>query len=150
MYAGFGDCEEGKEQMKEIELAEYKAKRVDNGEWLYGHYQEFRELSSRKNVSIISRPDGFSFKIDPETLGQYTGFLDKHDERIYFGDTMTNGKFSVNIIRHENGGIGFNARSGAVSTVDGRSLKRLKITGNMHDRVGECMRDMEIVKRGNK
>lgn len=74
----------------------FRGKRCDNGEWVYGsllqHYKEgvaFIEWKGRalgENLGVIPDHD-FSYEVDPETVGQFTGFRDK-GQAIYEGDIL--------------------------------------------------------------
>lgn len=60
----------------------YRGQRLDNGEWVYGYYS----CDSGKYHFIKSVDDYCDYRVDPDTVGQYTGRTDKNDNRIFDGD----------------------------------------------------------------
>lgn len=63
----------------------FRGKRVDNGEWVKG--LPF-SLHATNNVEGIETYDGERHKVDPDTVGQFTGLTDKSGKRVFEGDVM--------------------------------------------------------------
>lgn len=71
--------------MREIK---FRGKRLDNGEWVVGHYIAHRTRVGADNLRhliICNEEMSQQYPVDPQTVGQFTGILDKE---IYEGDRV--------------------------------------------------------------
>ena len=78
-----------------IEDIKFKAKRLDNGEWVKGDL-----LHSTSYVGISYPSDEFSdvpivHRVDPKTVCQFTGLKDEDGNDIFEGDLLAEKRFPM-------------------------------------------------------
>ena len=70
----------------------FRGKRTDNGEWVQGDLVQ--GIGKQKGLTFIWSEDKrvpmevFEANVIPETVGQYSGWTDKKDQKIFEGDII--------------------------------------------------------------
>lgn len=68
--------------MREIK---FRAKRKEDDKWVFGNYIVTKHHITGEELHRIVGVEAGNDVIDVKTLGQFTGFYDKHGKEIYEG-----------------------------------------------------------------
>lgn len=123
----------------------FKAKRLDNGEWVEGSLISFadggRAILPSKSAALYKKGASlFStvncLEVDPSTVCQYTGLTDKNGKKIFEGDNVydphENSIYTVEW--NENNAIFQMAHDWRIRSVE--TAYYCEIIGNIHDGEG--------------
>ena len=86
----------------------YKSKDGYIGTWLYGYYV----YNKLQDIHMIVQSNGEMYQVIPETLGQFTGLLDKNDKKIFEGDRVRYKYKDMQETSIETGIVTFNPKNG--------------------------------------
>lgn len=128
----------------EIRTIKFKAKRLDNGEWVKGYFYEENDntyiIENRQKESMLNR--NVTHKVDPSTVCQFTGAKDCDGTSIYEHDLLRSEKTdSTYEVVWNQGNSSFSLINTEVpvlypTNTMGRMLhnRRLKVIGNKFDK----------------
>ena len=120
----------------------FKAKRLDNGEWIEGNYVNGYTFHYILPIPMAFSQSGCAIVVNKATICQYTGLKDKNGNKIWENDIvrhedLLNGRYIFIEQPMKNSSIVFNINEAKFERSDCRELyksnARLEVVGNIFD-----------------
>lgn len=118
---------------------------MEKGDWVEGHYYE--DLHQGEWCSWIQECNDIThYKVDKNTLGQFTGLLDKNGKEIYegdivkaplldpiFEDILIKDAFTEAVVKYNNGAFVVSYYNESHNIYIQDLYKKIEVIGNIHD-----------------
>lgn len=110
-----------------------RGKRDPDGRWFEGYYVMLQGIDNPLHI-IVDRT-GQYIRIDPETLGECTGCLDKLGRLIYEGDIIKDNEGTVYEVEYNavDGGAFIGQRTKNMTYAYLHEIDKPEIIGNVHE-----------------
>lgn len=126
-----------------VENIKFKAKRLDNGEWVVGNFVVMKiPALSKTTIGIVAAGGATLHEVDPSTVCQFTGLKDCEGKEVWDHDLLqspcqeTEEIYEVSYSQEEGGFIVKNSVSGGrllTFLCAALTLFRFKVIGNKFD-----------------
>jgi len=119
--------------------AHYRGKAKDNGEWLYGSLLYNPRLNRAFILPTALWPVD-DYAVDPQSVGMFTGRIDKTGESIFCGDIIRNDFGNIGLVYWNKNRLALCVDYGklgitslANENIDSKGLLKAQVLGNIHD-----------------
>lgn len=117
----------------------FKAKRLDNQEWVYGYFYKENDntyiIEDCQHESMLNR--NIPYKVNPDTVGMNTGLKDKSGKEVYEDDVVGLDSFLYVIVWSETYGafrLRKDPKGGTTYSLGADLCRYAVVKGNIHDR----------------
>lgn len=124
----------------------FRGKRIDTGEWVFGNLVNVRDGNTSRYypcIVISYNHDSFDWiEVKPETVGQFTGYLDENKQEVYEDDIVRcidpDGEEYVTTVRHDGGAFAIDVVScdydySAIGWAIDVDVEEMRVIGNIYD-----------------
>ncbi len=105
----------------------FRGKGIENGKWVYGFYSKSPEGAAYITEIVAGVPNAEA--VDPDTVGQFTGYLDRSGKKVFEGDIVPITGTKCFVVKFVDGRFCFMV-DGIPLSIDGIA-NRFAINGNI-------------------
>mgnify|MGYP000195169612 FL=1 len=115
----------------------FKAKRLDNGEWVEGYYIGPIGVLDVHEICDVHDITGPRVEVDPSTVCEWTGLIDRDGTKVFEGDRLFDPhEKRTFVVEYDPLEAGFTLESNDGRYVDFNRVPYSKIIGNIYDGEG--------------